>query len=973
MLVTLGFPQRLVAFGAMQGGSETIRQEAKAHYQKGTELRAEGRLKEADRSLAQSIQLYRQVEDWSATVSCAIYRSLISYELNQLDSLKNILAEAQTIINREELKDENFKQERLYYFQALYFEKTAQYQAAANMLDRATPILAGLDKLIGLDSAYLSSHKSLSGSIYYERRDYEMAVNHYQAALEWFPHSRPDEEKLVTIYNNLGLAFIEMRQENTGMSFLARSLDILPKLDTETAYEDYLQTYFNLIRGYLVQEELSKAQYYLELADKILDRHPEDRHNWHSLNGQLLEQQGQMEEALLHYRSAYTIRRTIRGDRHPSVAKLQLSIGNLLLKMDRREAAIQAFQRGLQVFDPDLDELDYFAVPRVERINDYYLLIQLLNQRGNVLRFNYSDQASRILPSYQVAIQAIDSLRLLYESDASKLLLSEEAKSVFASALDLLYQLYQQQEDPALLEEAFRYMEKSKALLLLENIRKWRNIRLQRSSSGKSGDRFTQLLEEEKNAKLDLVLLQRRLEDLRKNVSDQAGTDRNDLQRELQKVSSHYQDIKTILSDSFPQYYEASYGDKVAGIAQIRKNLLANGPTALISYFIYGDQSFTMLIEGEKIILKKLPSLERWYPDFLVYREALRTQGKALLQSSTYAAYCKSAAGLYDILLKDLLRELPSSIRSLYLVPDDILGFLAFESLLMEPPAGDRISYTLEQQDYLLEHYALSYGYSATLLLESLAREGSTADKEDYGGFAPVFRDGATGRAISRDCTTGSLMYLPYSEISVRQTQELLGGSAFLDAQASLANFKEAAGKYRILQLATHACIDQDDALFNVIYFHDTTLATYEIFDIPISADLIILSACETGNGDLLRGEGIMSLSRGFYYAGSANIVTSLWPADDYATQLLMVLFNQFLKDGLPKDEALQRAKLAYLKSPDRRNLSMAPAFWANFILIGNQDALSLDAQDNPWQGFLLPFLAVSLVLALVYGLSWRK
>lgn len=972
LLFTTGTPRDLPAFGAMYRGPEEIRKEARAYYQNGLALRGEGNLEEADRNFALAQENYLEVKDWNMVVNCAIYRSQVNYELSRMDSLHTILTEAQDIIDRQDLNGEHFKQERIYFFRALYFEKTAQYQAASDILDKATPILEDLESLIPLDSAYLSSHKSLSGSIYYERRDFEMAVNHYQAALEWFPASRPDNGKLVTINNNLGLAFIEMGQEETGMKYLTRSLSILPELDVDIAYEDYLQTFFNLVLGHLQQNQLSEAEHYLQLANEILDHHQQDRHIWHSLSAQLLEKQGILPQALAHYQSAFETRKLARGPQHPSVGKVQLAMGNLYLKMDAKQKAIHAYQKGLQVFDLQLDSTAYFNAPKLDQINDYYLLIQLLHQRGTTLMQQYPDKEALILPSFRVAIGAIDSLRLLYESDASKLLLSKDAKAVFANALELLFRLYQKNQDPALLEEALQYMEKSKALLLLENIRKWRNIRLQQSPKNNSGDRFTQLLEEEKNTKLDFILLQRRMEDLRKQ--NQAAELQN-LELELQKVSSQYQAIKTLLSENYPEYYQASYGDEVADITQIQQSLLKNRRTCLISYFIYGDQSFAMLIERRKVTLKKLPPLDTWYQDFVAYREALRSQGDVLLQAQTYQSYLSSATRLYNILLSELLSTTGKNTRSLYLVPDDILGFLAFESLLVSPPSsGPGTSYALKDQDYLLEHYALSYGYSATLLLESLHKEKTEMERADYGGFAPVFQEGVSARAVSRDCTTGSLMYLPYSKISVQETQKMLGGRTFLNEEASLANFKEAASRYRILQLATHACIDQQDALFNVIYFHDTTLATYEIFDIPIQADLIILSACETGNGDLLKGEGIMSLSRGFYYAGSANIVTSLWPADDYATQSLMVQFNKHLKEGLPKDQALRNAKLDYLQSSDLRNLSSAPAFWANFILIGNQDALELDAQSaHTWQFFLLPFLGLSLILSLFYSLSWRK
>lgn len=929
---------------------------------------------EADEYFASAQDLYQQVENWNMAVICAIYRSQINYDLVRLDTLAEILQQAQQIIDRQELRNEHFKQERIFFFQALYYEKTAQYQAASNLLDRATEILAGLEKPIALDSAYMSSHKALSGSIYYERRDFEMAINHYQTALLLFPPSRPDTEKLLTIYNNLGLALIEKGQVEKGMEYLSKCLDILPQLHVTTDYDDFLQTYFNLARGNLLLDHIPEATSYLQLASEILSHHPSDRHIWYSLSAQVAERQGRLEEALQYYQSALTERKRIRGNGHPSVAKLLLAIGDLYTSLRQEEKALGAFQQGLQVFDPSLHQKELFQVPTLTGVNDYYLIIQLLNKRGELLQKHHPGQASEILPTYRIAIQAIDSLRLLYESDASKLLLSKDGKTVFASALGLLHQIYQQTADQSLLEEAFRYMEKSKSLLLLENIRKWRNIRMQNSGRKEGSDQFMVLVEQEKNAKLDLLFLKRTIEDTREGANPPEPAYLENLEKELRKVTGQYETIKGMISESFPQYYAASYGDEVAGTADIQTDLLSDRGTALISYFIFEEQSFAMLIGQKELMFQQLSPQVNWQSAFAAYQSALKTQGKPLLQNRVYTSYQQAASLLYNYLLRPLIEKSSERLSRLYLVPDDILGFLAFESLLLSPPAGPDINYSLDYQDYLIEHYALSYGYSATLLQESLAKRKGQDERADYGGFAPVFQDGSGARAVSRDCTTGNLMYLPYSEISVQETNQILDGKAFLHQDASLENFKKAAREYRILQLATHACVDENDALYNVIYFHDTTLATYEIFDIPLRADLIILSACETGSGDLLQGEGIMSLSRGFYYAGSSNIVTSLWPADDHATMTLMVRFNEYLSQGLPKDQALQRAKLDYLTADNLRNMEAAPAFWANFILIGNQNKIALDA--NSWSSMewlLLPFLGISLILTLFYALSWRK
>lgn len=914
-------------------------------------------------------QAYMDLELWNKATACAIYRCQLNYELGRMDSLQQVLDKAQGLLDAKVLKGEHYRQERIYYFRAMLFEARAQYEEAHDMLTRASAILEALEAPIGLDSSYMSSHKALSGSIYYGRGDYETAINLYQAALALFPASRPNEAKLLNLYNNLGLAQFELDRVQEGMEYLSTSRRILPRLDPSIHFNDYLQTYFNLIKGHLLLHQTSDAMAYLAKAQRFLDQKEDDEHIWHSLQAQVKEQQENWSAALYNYRLALAKRIKVRGRRHPSIARLYRSIGQVYLKMGNDEAALEAFQRGLHVYDPKLNLDDPYSVPDLDHINEYYPLIQLLKDKGDLLLKQAPNRAAELLPTYRTAIHAIDSLRLLHESDASKLLLSKEAKAVFASAIGLLYQMYQQSPESQYLDEAFRYMEKTKALLLLENIRKWRNIRLRNLGRRKNNNEFNRLLEREKNAKLDLVLLQRLLKDARELRTDEDRRPEkiNTLEQALRKVTATYESVKEELAQRFPQYYEASYGQSVTDIITVQQTLLKADDTALISYFIHGDRSFALLVTKDSTAMTELANPAVWEQDFQLYQNALRAQASTLLHDTTFEQYTLSAHQLYRQLLQPLLQELPSNYHRLYLIPDDRLGFLAFEALLTAPAPAAGVDYSTNHLDYLLESFAPAYGYSATLLVESIKVSEDKDQRKNYGGFAPVFSGQPSGgQAVSRDCSTGELMYLPYSKESVVTNSELFDGDAFLNEAASLENFRKEAQNYRILQLSTHACVDDANALFNVLYFHDTTLANYEIFDIPIRADLIILSACETGNGDLLQGEGIMSLSRGFYYAGCTNVITSLWPADDHATKELMIRLNRNLKKGLDKDDALRLAKLEFMESGTLRTANLAPATWANFILIGNQEEIKLSSTSLPFL-LLLSGGALFLLIATVY------
>ncbi len=107
-----------------------------------------------------------------------------------------------------------------------------------------------------------------------------------------------------------------------------------------------------------------------------------------------------------------------------------------------------------------------------------------------------------------------------------------------------------------------------------------------------------------------------------------------------------------------------------------------------------------------------------------------------------------------------------------------------------------------------------------------------------------------------------------------------------------------------------------------------------------LKANLAVLSACNTGSGKLSRGEGIMSLARGFMYAGCPSVITSLWSVDDKSTAVIMKHFYEGLSKGLSKDDALRASKLSYLKNADE--IKSNPFYWAGFVLIGNPDAIHL-------------------------------
>ena len=168
-------------------------------------------------------------------------------------------------------------------------------------------------------------------------------------------------------------------------------------------------------------------------------------------------------------------------------------------------------------------------------------------------------------------------------------------------------------------------------------------------------------------------------------------------------------------------------------------------------------------------------------------------------------------------------------------------------------------------------------------------------------------------------------------------------GESFWEKKLPNKIFFFSASHYGTIHLATHASADDSLPLKSFIAFYPATsdsnyrLYAPEIYNLRLdSIQLVILSACETGSGQLVRGEGLMSLSRAFAYAGCSNIITSLWEAEDKTTAFITKRLHFYLQKNYSNDRALRQAKLDLLLSDEIGPRFKTPNYWAHLVFIGN-------------------------------------
>ena len=237
--------------------------------------------------------------------------------------------------------------------------------------------------------------------------------------------------------------------------------------------------------------------------------------------------------------------------------------------------------------------------------------------------------------------------------------------------------------------------------------------------------------------------------------------------------------------------------------------------------------------------------------------------------------------------------------------------------------------------------------------------------------FAPSFsEDNKNLIAEFKERGSGFVSLMGAKE-EANKIHQMIPGKLFIDSLATERNFKDWSPNFKILHIATHGIMNDIDPMMTRLVFYqdndsieDGNLYAYEIYSLQLNAELAVLSACNTGSGKLQQGEGVMNLARGFSYAGVPGIVMSLWSINDISSAEIMEYFYTYLKAGHSKSEALQKAKLDYIQKAD--NLTSNPYYWAGFVIIGNQHAISIKTFNYTWVLIFSGIIVFALIAFLL-------
>lgn len=887
--------------------------------------------KEAEQFKAQAIEIYQANDDLKNWIH--LHRRL-GQTLRTKANYEQAISFFQTAIeqgwrmpdkNPEHVQrawafaDIGYTYKRLNNFRAL----TREYESA----------LAIFQNDIGKEDRIVAQYiYSELGNGYNRLRDYDKAAFYLRRVKEIYEQEEV-WEKIPEAFNDLGMVYLNTENYIEAIRAFSEGLN-----QEAVTFYDQLLLLPNLSDAYLQNGDFEKALFYNRQCEQLIgqaeltDKERAEELFWLRLHfGSIYEGLGDFEKANDYYTQAIQSMEKYNPDDLRIMAQSYLYRADFFTQTQQSEKALSDYSTALEYLLPEYNA-EQLPLPQSYHLIDEPNLIEAFGgmaanyirqyqQSKDIQLFEHAHQC------YQLAQELEQKLIQSYIIEGTQLTALEEHRWVREAHLSFLYDVWKKDSLLSVREQLFSLSEQSRAFLLLQD--QQRALQFENPVLDSLKQYYFQSSE---------TILE--LEEALYFSKKENTIHKDSLLLALMKEREVRAKLTKQIEESLPQLnLELPHQND---LATLQKEL--SEEQVVLEYFLGAEKLFVFRITKDDFLLIQLSLPAELTATIDTLRKTMQHPLK--IQDMDYVAqFKKSSHQLYDYLLAEALSDLPANKNRLTIIPDGILATIPFHLLLMEEAeAGD--NYT--SFPYLLRNYAISYAPSSHFLLPSSNRK-VTSSNPRFAGFAPSYNavniaeQDTSGQTLYAGLVRDGIYALPEASNEVAAIHKLLGGDLFMEQKASELNFKKEAGKYDLLLLSMHSLLDPQQPNFTQLLFtkaasgdqEDDVMYAQELQRIELHADLVVLSACNTGYGKLQVGEGIMSLARSFFAVGTPSIVASQWKVPDSQTKVLMELFFSNLKKGLPKDRALQQANLEYLnqvKSLQKAN----PYYWGGFMAAGD-------------------------------------
>jgi len=629
-----------------------------------------------------------------------------------------------------------------------------------------------------------------------------------------------------------------------------------------------------------------------------------------------------------------------------SICQLYNYLGDLKLYQGLLDQAEQLFLKSKTI--NTINSNDFFSLSNAaysfKGFGDIYARQSLIEKdRG---------KAIESLKDYKKAISLSEDIRFKLFSEDDKLLISGKYNDFYDKAIESAFQF--SSIDSSFLTEAFMLISKSKAAILHELISKNKGL----SISGVSLE--VQNQEQQIKQRFD-YLTEKFYEERKLNSVNAQQVKRNEEQ--LFNTQNEYRTILKEIETNYPKYYKLKYDTSSVSIQQLQKILPYD--KLVIDYYKTDSNLYSFAISKHHVT-HSIKKLDRTFYDNLArFREELVPSNFSSLSIENVKRFASSSYYLYSVLLEPYESEMRG--KKLVVVPHNELISIPFAALVTEKQLNPKEFFSLP---YLVNTFPISYSLSSKLLTDQVDAPKITLIKSI--SIAPSYKGLTRDTNASRSVYRQDLLDLPGAKNEAVLVSKRFKGVLLLDQEATESRFKAIAGKYDIIHLAMHTFIDDKNPNFSKLIFTQTAdsvndgyLNAYEIFNLKLRTRLTIISACRSGDGNLIKGEGIISLARGFFYAGCPSLVTTQWRVDDSSGTEIIIDFSKYIKKGESISVSLQTAQKNFIRKADP--LRSHPYFWAAYQVLGS---------DNPvtQSGSLyLLVIGIAICLVIIVTVSYYK
>jgi CHAT domain-containing protein len=822
-----------------------------------------------------------------------------------------------------------------------------------------------LDKAAGILKRYYNSGYYKYGLLYYFKGQYVYLLQDFEKAYGYLKQS----EKYLDKYPNLevfmyqtyfllgNIYFFYKKDYNYSIQYYNRAcLTKNEWLKTALVKCYLLSSYSYLALGDTVNA-ITHAKKGIEILKRRSSRYKGDllAYSYRCISG-IYQEIGKTDSAYRYLLKSFETSQKDATDRNLK-ATIARDLGFYYKSKGEYMLALQKYQQALILCSKNFTDTSILANPVKADFASEEIMIETLNMKAYTLYLLFVNNGRDVrildlaLKCHELSVKNLEKRIIDMDNENSEFKYIDKIKVSYNNAVSYSTLLYTLTGNISYAEKAFQFAEKSKMLIILinskdKNIKKYAGIP-------------DSLIKRETILRNEILNLQNKL--FQAEQDGFSTSFQKSLIEKLAEMQLENDQLESFYKQNYHRYYDLRYNLNVMNIHQIQEFL--HEDQVLIEYQLLTSELIIFTISKVKVTLRLIPYQGSEIRQIRTFRDLVSEVPIQNDADVSYRKFIKTSHLLFSWLIKPVFDELAN--YKLIIVPHNELNLVPFEILINDTTAIDDSS-DYKTLDYLIRHSPVSYAYSGTLLFDNNPDRKSS---KKLAFFLPSYSQSNFGNLKNLP----KLHALSGAKEEVDRVRKLIGGDLFIGDQATETHFKSAGPKYKVIHIASHAILDDQIPTLSSLVLNpdscngdDGMLHSYELYQLQLNAQLVILSGCNTGMGKLQMGEGLLSLGRSFFYTGVRSVIYTQWQvADKSSAKLITGFYNELVK-GKGLEESLQSAKLNFLADADP--VKSHPYYWTSYVIVGNLDPVML---NNKYSMRLIIILSMILVGTLI--LIYRK